>query len=111
MQHNFFDIIFSIKIKISLIAIAAILISGCSKSAINEFNEKFDESLHSSFKSSFVESCFKNGETGASEEQCSCLADDLLSNLSKSELTDTDKVKERLNTISLDKCMGPDGAG
>ena len=95
----------------ALIAIAAIMISGCSKSANNEFNEKFDESFHSSFKSSFVESCFKNGETGASEEQCSCLADDLLSNLSKSELADTDKVKERLNTVSLDKCIASDGAG
>lgn len=94
--------------KVFIIITLTFIINGCDGSASNDFKKAYekayDESFRISFKSSFVDSCAKNHDKEQFNNICSCMADDLLSNLSSSELADMDKIKERLSQSSIKKC-------
>ena len=80
------------------------LLAGCDSEVIEDTKKSFDKSFRDNYKASFIESCTESSGDERFRESCVCIAEDLLSNLSVSELMDGDKTRKRVEEFSLAKC-------
>lgn len=92
------------KASIALVFTAALVV-GCSDDFKNEFNEAYEKSFRTSFRESFVSSCAPSVENEKVKAICACIADDLLNNMTVDQLESIDRVKKRMDDISLPKCQ------
>ncbi len=86
------------------VVVGVVLLSACTQSAKEEFNNAFDESFRTSYKASFVKSCVKSAGSEAFESVCRCVASELLEKFSVDELRDQDKVTAYVQNEALAKC-------
>lgn len=80
------------------------LLAGCDN-VIEETKKSFNDSFRENYKTSFIDSCTESSGDERFRDVCTCVADDLLSQLSVTDLMDTEKTREHVEKVSMQKCQ------
>lgn len=80
------------------------LLVGCDD-VIEETKKGFNEGFRENYRTSFIDSCTESSGKEEFRKLCTCIADDLLSQLSVTDLMDTEKTREHVEKVSMQKCQ------
>lgn len=100
-------------IKYLLCATTLFMLTSCD--ALKEgYDQGVEMGFHKTFRFTFIQSCKKGAEDANDknlvEKLCTCVADELLTNLSVEELQDQDKMTQYISDVAIKKCKNPKAA-